>query len=46
MNTEQLKKIIVTQREDMEDLFKNERIIERDIDIEGVKRFISHPNKK
>ena len=44
MNTEELKRIIVSQREEMADMLKRERIIERQVDIPRLRSFISHPN--
>ncbi len=44
MNVELLKRIITSQREDMEDLFRNERIIEREVDKETLRNLLEHPN--
>ena len=44
MNVEELKRIVVSQREEMEDLFKGERIIERDVNVSRLRSFIAHPN--
>lgn len=42
MELEELKQIILDQKEDKEGIFKSERIIEREGKTE--KRFITHPN--
>ncbi|MEM2821893.1 MAG: AAA family ATPase, partial [Thermoproteota archaeon] len=42
MKLEELKQIILDQKEDKEGIFKSERIIERE--GKTVKRFITHPN--
>ncbi len=44
MNIDHLKRVIVSQREEMEDMLTRERIIERSIDTARLKGFISHPN--
>jgi predicted AAA+ superfamily ATPase len=44
MNVEELKAIIASQHEDMEGLFKKERIIDRDLDRVRVKNFLAKPN--
>ena len=44
MIAEELKRIVVSQREEMEELFKGERIIERDVNVSNLKSFIAHPN--
>ncbi len=44
MNSNVLKNVVVNQREEMEELFSKERIIERNVDVPGLKDFISHPN--
>jgi len=43
MDLETLKRIIGSQREDIEEKFRNEKIIERD-KIEYVKKFLNYPN--
>jgi predicted AAA+ superfamily ATPase len=44
MKIQELKKIILTQREEIEEKIKNERIILRDIDFSRLKNYLSHPN--
>ena len=44
MDVEELKHIITTQREEIIEIFKQEKIIDRDIDKKYVKKFLSHPN--
>ncbi|MBA3044560.1 ATP-binding protein [archaeon] len=44
MHTEEVKHVITSQREEMEELFKREKIIERDIITESLKKYLSHPN--
>ena len=43
MNVEELKGVIVSQREAVTDLFKREKIIERDIGISQIRKLIAHP---
>jgi len=44
MNVEELRAIISSQREDIAELFKKERIIERDLERARVKNFLAKPN--
>jgi len=44
MDVEELKAIIASQHEDLETLFKKERIIERNLDKSRVKNFLTKPN--
>lgn len=44
VNTEELKNVILSQKNDLEDLFNREKIVERDIDKTNIKKLISHPN--
>lgn len=44
INVEEIKRIIVDQREETEDIFKKERIIEREIHREELLRFLAYPN--
>lgn len=44
MQIEELKRIIITQKEELEDLFGKESIIEREIDLERMKNLLKHPN--
>jgi len=44
MNVEELKAIITSQHEDTKELFKKEKIIERDIDNSRIKKFLTQPN--
>ena len=44
MDLEQIKRIIVSQTEEIEELFKSERIIEREVDTDELRGFLKHPN--
>lgn len=44
MEVEELKAIITSQHQALEELFQNEKIIERDVDSQHVKTFLSKPN--
>ncbi|MGB9631595.1 MAG: AAA family ATPase, partial [Candidatus Methanodesulfokora sp.] len=44
MEIQEIKRIIVAQREEVEDRFRKRRIIRRDIDQERLKRYLSAPN--
>ena len=44
MEVEELKAIIASQHDDIEGLFKKERIIERDLDRARIKSFLTKPN--
>lgn len=44
MNTEDLKRVAISQREEMEDLLSREKIIERDVDNNKLRSFLLHPN--
>ncbi|MEA3449518.1 MAG: ATP-binding protein [Patescibacteria group bacterium] len=44
MTINQLKKIIIDQKEELEKSLKNENIIEREIDISKIKKYLSSPN--
>lgn len=44
MNVEDIKRVIISQREETAEIFKRERIIDRDVPIEDIKRFLTHPN--
>ena len=44
MNVEELKAVIKSQHDDIEELFKKETIIERDLDSNRVKTFLARPN--
>ncbi|MEA2065465.1 MAG: hypothetical protein U9O66_04205 [Patescibacteria group bacterium] len=44
MEIEKIKKIIIDQKEEITEFFKNEKIIKRDADLRIFKRFLSHPN--
>ncbi len=44
MEVEELKAIVTSQRQALEELFKKEKIIDRDIDSQHVKTFLSKPN--
>ncbi|MBU4299419.1 ATP-binding protein [Patescibacteria group bacterium] len=44
MEIEEIKKIIVDQKEEIEELFQKEKIIERELDPQRLKRFLKYPN--
>lgn len=44
MEIEMIKKVIVEQREDLADFFKREKIVERELDIRQLRKFLAHPN--
>lgn len=44
MEIERIKKVIVDQKEDLAEFFKREKIIEREIGIEKLRKFLKHPN--
>ena len=44
MDVETLKGIITSQKESQQDLFKIEKIVERDLNPEKIKKLLSHPN--
>jgi predicted AAA+ superfamily ATPase len=44
MNVEELKAVIISQKTDIDGLFKREKIIDRVIDTAEVKRFLIQPN--
>lgn len=44
MEIQEIKKIIIDQREEIEALFQKENIIARELDVKKLKQFISHPN--
>ena len=44
MNVEDLKHVVVTQREEMEDVFRRQKIVERDVPTHQLKSYLSHPN--
>ena len=44
MNVEELKSVIVSQRQLMEELFQQEKIIEREIDTDDLRSLLTHPN--
>lgn len=44
MNLEGIKRVIVDQREEMEEIFRRERIVERIAPTEKLLRLLSHPN--
>jgi uncharacterized protein len=44
MDVEELKAVIASQHQALEELFQKERIIERDIDNQQIKTFIAKPN--
>ncbi len=44
MNVEDIKHVIVNQHEEIEDVFNRERIIERDVPVEDLRSFLTHPN--
>jgi predicted AAA+ superfamily ATPase len=44
MNLEEVKRVVISQREEVEEKFRNERIIDREPEINSLKRFLTHPN--
>ena len=44
MEIERIKKVIVDQREEIEEFFRREEIIEREINLEKLRKFLKHPN--
>jgi predicted AAA+ superfamily ATPase len=44
MNLEEIKRVVISQREEVEEKFRNERIIDREPEINSLKRFLTHPN--
>ena len=44
LSIEELKKIVVSQREEMEEIFEKEKIIERKIDKNSLCRYLKYPN--
>jgi len=44
MNIQELKKIIVSQKEEIDEKFKRERIILRDLDFSHFRNYLSYPN--
>lgn len=44
MNTEEIKKIVTDQQEEINEIFKKEKIIDRDLPKEKLTNFLKHPN--
>jgi uncharacterized protein len=44
MEIERIKKVIVEQKEELDDFFKREEIIEREVDFARIGNFLAHPN--
>lgn len=44
MNTEEIKKVIIDQQEEVKEYLAREKIISRDLDLDKLKKFLSHPN--
>lgn len=44
LKVDDLKRVVASQREEMESLFVAEKIIERDVDAEKLRSFLSHPD--
>lgn len=44
MNVEELKSVVVSQHKQMEELFQQEEIIEREISFENARLLLTHPN--
>lgn len=44
MEREMIKKVIIEQQEDLVTFFKREKIIERELDIKQLRKFLTHPN--
>jgi len=44
ISIENLKRVIISQREAMDELMERERIIKRDVDIKRLRGYLKHPN--
>jgi len=44
MNVQEIKSVIISQREDMEEKFMEGRIIEREPDVNNLRQFLPYPN--
>ncbi|MBU4141310.1 AAA family ATPase, partial [Patescibacteria group bacterium] len=44
MEIERIKKVIVDQKEELREFFQREKIIEREIGAEKLRKFLKHPN--
>lgn len=44
MDTNEIKRVIVSQKEEIDEIFKNEQIIEREFRRNSIGRYLSHPN--
>ncbi len=44
MQINQLKKIIIDQKEELEEVIKKDNIIDRDIDLNKIQKYLAHPN--
>ncbi|MBU3979364.1 ATP-binding protein [Patescibacteria group bacterium] len=44
MEIERIKKVIVDQKEELEEFFKTEKIIQRELDMEKLRKFLAYPN--
>lgn len=44
MNVDQIKSVIVSQRQQVEELFQKEKIVEREINLENVRPLLKFPN--
>lgn len=44
MDIERIKNIIVEQKEELADFFKREKMIEREVELKQLQKFLAHPN--
>ncbi len=44
MHINEIKRVIVSQKEEIDEIFKNEQIIEREFGRNNIERYLSHPN--
>ncbi len=44
MEIERIKKVIADQKEELAEFFKSEKIIERELDMAKLRKFLAHPN--
>lgn len=44
MDIERIKNIIVEQKEELVDFFKREKMIEREVELKQLQKFLAHPN--
>ena len=44
MNVEEIKKIVADQKEELSYIYKNEKIIEREVSVKNLTKYLKHPN--